>query len=127
MSTAGNVGNRLRLDPDTGELTARPLDREAVAQYWLSVTARDRSRAALQGSCNISVVVLDENDNDPQFGQRRYAVQVAEDVPVGHTVLVVRATDADAGENARITYTLANETHWLFAIDNETGVITTQG
>ena len=126
--SAGNVGNKLHLDPDTGELTARPLDRESVPQYWLVVTARDRgSPVALQGSCNISVVVLDQNDNDPKFSQGRYAASVAEDVPVGHSVLAVRATDADAGENARITYTLANETHWLFTIDNATGIITTAG
>jgi len=42
-------------------------------------------------------------------------------------VVTVGATDADAGVNSRLTYALEGETHWLFEIHNETGVITTAG
>jgi hypothetical protein len=41
--------------------------------------------------------------------------------------MTVQATDADRGHNAKITYSLSNETQWLFKIDNETGVLTTTG
>lgn len=54
-------------------------------------------------------------------------VTVAEDVPVGTAILTVKATDADIGTNAQIVYSLANETDWLFNVDNRSGVITTTG
>lgn len=79
------------------------------------------------GTCNITVTVEDENDNDPRFELVKYVATVAEDVDVGTPVLTVRATDADKGVNARLVYSLSNETHWLFSIDNRSGVITTAG
>nr|CAD7585579.1 unnamed protein product [Timema genevievae] len=106
----GNVGNRFSLDPHTGELKSRPLDRESLTRYWLLVMAQDRgSPAPLRASCNISVLVEDQNDNDPVFAQPRYSASVAEDAPPGTAVLTVHATDADLGPNARLVYSLANE------------------
>nr|CAD7262840.1 unnamed protein product [Timema shepardi] len=124
----GNVGNRFSLDPHTGELKSRPLDRESLTRYWLLVMAQDRgSPAPLRASCNISVLVEDQNDNDPVFAQPRYLASVAEDAPPGTAVLTVHATDADLGPNARLVYSLANESDWMFQVDNRTGVITTAG
>jgi protocadherin-16/23 len=94
----------------------------------LVITAQDRGTPVpLQGSCNVSVIVEDQNDNDPRFSQPRYSATVAESVPVGTVVLTVQASDADVGVNARIAYSLANESEWLFRIDNKSGVITTAG
>ncbi|KAF4524618.1 hypothetical protein B566_EDAN013869 [Ephemera danica] len=125
--TAGNIGNKFSIDLHTGELSARPLDREAQAAYWLVVTAEDRGAPALSGACNLSVTVGDQNDNDPRFALPRYAASLPENAPLGTTVLTVQATDADIGANARLTYSLTNESQWMFRIDNATGVITTAG
>lgn len=112
----------------TGELTARPLDREAQSRYTIQVTAQDRgSPITYHGTCNISIAVEDQNDNDPRFELSKYIATIAEDVPIGTSVLTVRATDADLGINSRIVYSLANETQWLFSIDNRSGLITTAG
>lgn len=112
----------------TGELTARPLDREAQARYLLQITATDRgSPVTYQGTCNISIAVEDQNDSNPRFEQSKYMATVAEDVAVGTPILTVKATDADIGTNAKIVYSLANETNWLFSVDNRSGVITTTG
>ena len=125
---AGNIGNKFSIDLHTGELTARPLDRESHSRYWLVITAQDRgSPVSLQGSCNVSVIVEDQNDNDPRFSQPRYSATIRENVLVDTVVLTVQATDADLGVNARIVYSLANESQWLFRIDNRSGVITTAG
>lgn len=116
------------MDLHTGQLLARPLDREAQARYWLVVTAQDAgSPTPLSGSCNISILVEDQNDNDPRFSQTRYSTTLAEDAAPGTLVLTVQATDADLGANGRVTYSLANESHWLFRIDNRSGAITTAG
>nr|CAD7392289.1 unnamed protein product [Timema cristinae] len=115
----GNIGNRFSLDPHTGELKSRPLDRESLTRYWLLVMAQDRgSPAPLRASCNISVLVEDQNDNDPVFAQPRYLASVAEDAPPGTAVLTVHATDADLGPNARLVYSLANESDWM-PLDHE--------
>lgn len=112
----------------TGELTSRPLDRETHARYLLQITAQDRgSPSTYQGQCNISIIVEDQNDNDPRFESTKYATSIPEDVPVGTSVLTVKAVDADKGVNGRITYSFANETEWLFNIDNRSGLITTAG
>uniref|UniRef100_T1ING2 Cadherin domain-containing protein n=1 Tax=Strigamia maritima TaxID=126957 RepID=T1ING2_STRMM len=125
--TKGNVGNKFSIDPQTGQLASAPLDREVVSIYRLTITARDRGNPPQYGSCNVTIHVEDQNDNDPRFLQNRYETRIPEDAAINTTVLVVKASDADEGVNARITYSLSNETQWLFKIDSETGVITTSG
>ncbi|XP_018787095.1 PREDICTED: protein dachsous isoform X1 [Bactrocera latifrons] len=124
----GNIGNKFSIDMQTGELTARCLDREQHSRYLLQIQAQDRGTPnTYQGHCNITVVVEDHNDNDPRFEQTKYMANIAESAAVGASVLRVKATDADLGINARLVYSLANETQWLFAIDSKTGIITTVG
>ncbi|XP_055386024.1 protein dachsous [Condylostylus longicornis] len=124
----GNLGNKFSIDAHTGELSARSLDREQNSRYVLQIQAQDRGTPiAYQGYCNISVMVADQNDNDPVFEQSKYMVNILENIEIGSSVLKIRANDADSGENARIVYSLANETQWLFAIDSKSGLITTVG
>lgn len=54
----------------------------------------------------MQVSVLDENDHAPEFEQSRYEASVRESSPVGSTILTARATDADAEQNAKVTYSL---------------------
>ncbi|KAL1139417.1 hypothetical protein AAG570_006401 [Ranatra chinensis] len=123
--TGGNSGNRFSIDLRTGEVSARALDRESQWQYHLVISAQDGP--GLRGLCNLTVIVADENDNRPEFGRLAYSGSVREDAPPGTPVLTVTATDPDSGLNARLVYSIANESHWLFAIDNRTGVISTVG
>ncbi|XP_053677409.1 protein dachsous [Anopheles nili] len=126
--SGGNNGNKFSIDLHSGAITARPLDREVHAKYVLQITAQDRgSPVTHQGHCNITIRVEDENDNDPKFELQKYIATIDEDVPIGSSVLTVKAIDADVGINARIVYSLANVTEWLFNIDSKTGVITTAG
>lgn len=128
LSTGGNVGNKFSIDMHTGELTSRPLDRETHSRYFLQITAQDRGTpVTYQGQCNISIIVEDQNDNDPRFEMAKYVATIPEDAPIGTSVLTVKAIDGDLGINARIIYSLANETEWLFSIDNRSGLITTAG
>lgn len=124
--SSGNFGNKFSINSRTGEITARSLDRETQSRFVLQITAQDRGTpTSYQGTCNISVSVEDQNDNDPRFEVSKYTASVAEDVPVSTSVLQVKAADADIGVNARITYSLVNETNWAFSIDSRTGVIST--
>ncbi|CAL4103549.1 unnamed protein product [Meganyctiphanes norvegica] len=125
--TGGNIGNKFSINNLSGALTSRPLDRETRSKYYLVITAQDRGIPPKSGVCNMPITVLDQNDNDPKFSQNRYTASIPEDVPSETTVLTVQATDDDHGENSHITYSLSNETHWLFKINNVTGIITTAG
>lgn len=112
----------------TGELTAQQLDREQQSRYSLQITAQDRgSPITYHSSCNISISVDDQNDSNPRFELAKYTVAVREDVAIGTPVIMVKATDADLGRNAKVVYSLANETSWLFSVDSRSGVITTTG
>uniref|UniRef100_A0A8D8W2C8 Protocadherin-16 n=1 Tax=Cacopsylla melanoneura TaxID=428564 RepID=A0A8D8W2C8_9HEMI len=125
--TGGNLGNKFHIDPHTGELSARPLDRESQAKYHLIITAQDKGSnpGPLIGTCNSTIIVEDQNDNNPIFPVSQYSLSVPEDVPVGTVVQVVTASDADLGINSRLVFSLSNETDASFHIDNTTGAITT--
>ncbi|XP_059589335.1 protocadherin gamma-A4 isoform X8 [Alligator mississippiensis] len=88
-------------------VTARGLDREQVADYNVTVTARDRGAPPLWSATTIAVQVSDVNDNAPAFSQAAYSVWVSENNARGASVFCARAADADWGDNARVTYWLA--------------------
>ncbi|XP_023032454.1 protein dachsous [Drosophila willistoni] len=124
----GNLGNKFSIDARTGELSARSLDREQHSRYTLQVQASDRGKPnSLQGQCNITILVEDQNDNAPRFELPKYIANIAEDAAIGSSVVRIKANDADLGINARLVYALANETQWQFAIDSKSGLITTVG
>uniref|UniRef100_A0A452U9F6 Protocadherin alpha 13 n=1 Tax=Ursus maritimus TaxID=29073 RepID=A0A452U9F6_URSMA len=82
------------------------LDRESVANYVLVVTARDGGSPSLSATASVSVEVADVNDNAPAFAQPEYTVFVKENNPPGCHIFTVSARDADAQENALVSYSL---------------------
>nr|KAF6346851.1 hypothetical protein mPipKuh1_010607 [Pipistrellus kuhlii] len=82
------------------------LDRESVANYIIVVTARDGGSPSLSATASVSVEVADVNDNAPTFAQPEYTVFVKENNPPGCHIFTVSARDADAQENALVSYSL---------------------
>nr|XP_014685144.2 protocadherin alpha-10 isoform X3 [Equus asinus] len=82
------------------------LDRENVSAYAIVVTAQDGGSPALSATASVSVEVADVNDNAPAFPQPEYTVFVKENNPPGCHIFTVSACDADAQENARVSYSL---------------------
>ncbi|XP_073850550.1 protocadherin alpha-13 isoform X27 [Macaca fascicularis] len=82
------------------------LDRESVSAYELVVTARDGGSPSLWATASVSVGVADVNDNAPAFAQSEYTVFVKENNPPGCHIFTVSARDADAQENALVSYSL---------------------
>ncbi|NXH16113.1 PCDGA protein, partial [Bucco capensis] len=117
-------------------LTSRELDREEVSEYNATVRASDGGSPPLWSSTVLSLRVLDVNDNAPVFEEASYRARVPENNVVGALVLTVRAwvlnvtaTDADAGTNARISYSFGEMPAKLlqkFIVDAESGTITLQ-
>ncbi|XP_030622694.1 protocadherin 2 alpha c isoform X3 [Chanos chanos] len=90
-------------------VTSAFLDREAVASYNVTVTANDGGTPSLSSQMIVHVEVADVNDNPPRFEQTSYTVYVPENNAPGASLCVVKATDADVNENARITYTVLSD------------------
>uniref|UniRef100_A0A3Q2I0C2 Cadherin domain-containing protein n=1 Tax=Equus caballus TaxID=9796 RepID=A0A3Q2I0C2_HORSE len=82
------------------------LDRENVSAYAIVVTAQDGGSPSLSATASVSVEVADVNDNAPAFPQPEYTVFVKENNPPGSHIFTVTAWDADAQENARVSYSL---------------------
>ena len=63
---SGNTDDAFKIDRQTGVLTTnKKLDRETVPRYNLNVTVTDSSSQS--SSQNLTVIVLDVNDNTPKF------------------------------------------------------------
>ncbi|XP_055668714.1 protocadherin gamma-B5-like [Falco peregrinus] len=88
-------------------VTASALDREQAAEHRVTVVARDGGSPALSSRTALVLEVSDVNDNAPVFEEAAYSAYVAENNAAGAPVLRVRARDADAGANGRVSYWLA--------------------
>ncbi|RZF38757.1 hypothetical protein LSTR_LSTR011981, partial [Laodelphax striatellus] len=124
----GNEGNEFNINPDTGMLyTAVTLDAESKAFYTLTVSAIDQGNAGTrkQSSAKVKINVVDANDNDPLFEAAEVNVTINENEPAGAAVIKVNARDRDSGENAYISYSIANLNPVPFEIDHFTGSVRT--
>ncbi|PSN55020.1 Protein dachsous [Blattella germanica] len=120
------------IDRSSGSLVvARELDREVQSEYRLEVRALDTSASNNPQSSAVSVRVdvADVNDNAPHWPQDPVIIPVSEDTPVGSAVWNFTATDADAGSNGEIRYSLVKQ--WpnstrnpTFTVDPLTGTLT---
>ncbi|XP_027764474.1 protocadherin gamma-A7-like [Empidonax traillii] len=107
-------------------ILVKSLDREQQAVHNLILTATDGGIPMKSGSTTIQIVVLDGNDNAPEFTQSVYKVTVREDVAVGSRVLQVTATDRDEGPNAEVKYSffkIPEKFDKTFKLDPESGEI----
>ncbi|KFV10929.1 Cadherin EGF LAG seven-pass G-type receptor 1, partial [Tauraco erythrolophus] len=99
------------IDSRSGVVRTRaPVDREEVTEYHLVVEANDQGKdpGPRSATAMVHITVEDENDNYPQFSEKRYLVQVPEDAPVNSQILQVQATDRDRGSNAQVHYSIVS-------------------
>lgn len=109
----------------------QPLDREQQPEHQLILTAHDGGDPVLSGTAQLTIVVLDNNDNEPAFDLPVYKVSLLENVPVGSLLFKLNATDPDEGSNGEIQYSFGIHTsdaiQKLFGLDHNTGEIRVQG
>uniref|UniRef100_A0A3Q4G858 Cadherin-10 n=1 Tax=Neolamprologus brichardi TaxID=32507 RepID=A0A3Q4G858_NEOBR len=96
------------VDPETGLIkTALPgMDREVKENYQVVIQAKDMAgqMGGLSGTTTVSITLSDVNDNPPRFTKTLYEFRVPESIEVGSAVGVIRAMDADIGQNAEMDY-----------------------
>ncbi|XP_073342590.1 protocadherin alpha-8-like [Pagrus major] len=109
----------------------KSLDREQKNKHTLLVTAVDGGKPPRSGTLNVSIIVLDSNDNRPVFSQEIYQISIQENVPVETVVIKVQATDLDEGTNGDVEYAFGGDINSkaleLFSLDRNTGEIRTKG
>ncbi|XP_062044972.1 protocadherin beta-5 [Lepus europaeus] len=87
-------------------VTDGALDREARAEYNITITVSDLGTPRLTTRHHVAVQVSDVNDNAPVFSQAAYTLLVRENNSPGLLIGSVSASDRDAGANAQLTYSL---------------------
>ncbi|XP_012689519.2 protocadherin alpha-2-like [Clupea harengus] len=109
----------------------KALDREKQPEIRLVLSAVDGGKPPKSGTLDITVHVIDVNDNTPTFSKSLYKTKLLENASFGTTVITVNATDDDEGLNGQIIYSLAGHGNVKqkqpFAIHPDSGVITVTG
>ncbi|XP_044060687.1 protocadherin alpha-3-like [Siniperca chuatsi] len=112
-------------------LLKKPLDREQKAEHRFVLTALDGGSPSKSGGLNLTITVLDANDNRPVFSKDTYTVSLDENAPIGTLVIKLNATDLDEGLNSEIEYTFGKtqkkKVHDTFELDSVTGEIRVKG
>ncbi|CAL4107052.1 unnamed protein product, partial [Meganyctiphanes norvegica] len=128
---SGNEDKMFNLDQYTGVISTTDwLDAERIEYYNFTVGAFHRSYQnnniyRKKSTCKIDITVTDVNDNAPQFTSTNYKVNLDENEPIGTIVTRVIATDLDAGDNGKISYSLINFDKVPFQIDATDGTVRT--
>lgn len=86
------------------------LDREAIEEYTVVVTATDSGSPSLSSQKTFVVCLSDVNDNAPVFSQNSYSVDVAENNSPGTPIVSISASDPDVGDNAHLSYSILPST-----------------
>ncbi|NXG00440.1 PCDA6 protein, partial [Sakesphorus luctuosus] len=109
----------------------KSLDRETMPVHQLVLKATDGGRPSLTGTMELTVFVLDANDNAPQFNQSVYNVHLREDALERTLVARVNATDPDEGSNGDVIYEIdtvvPSSASEVFSIDRKSGEIRLTG
>ncbi|XP_069002409.1 protocadherin-16 [Embiotoca jacksoni] len=111
------------VDENTGRITtSAPLDREKWASYSLQVFAVDLSPAAPRNiSAQVTVTILDVNDNTPFFIQDPLVIEVSSRRSQ-RVLAAMKAEDKDFGANGSVFYRFATPVKG-FSINSLTGEI----
>ena len=108
--------------------SSRPLDRETRDSYTFGLVVTDGCVGGCSHSIRttIRVTVDDINDNPPVYILASPEVSWPEGTPSGTVVAQYRATDADIGTNAEVTYALSSSPD-VFPFNFDDGILTLDG
>ncbi|XP_017767839.1 PREDICTED: cadherin-87A isoform X2 [Nicrophorus vespilloides] len=130
-SLAGNGAEKFHVNNRTGAITVAKcshpgeedcLDYETKSEYLLSFKATDDDGKGQTSIVPLKIVLTDNNDNPPVFGQDVYRVFIDEGATRFDPDLVITATDKD--KTSRLTYSIiAGNADGSFYINPDSGRI----
>ncbi|XP_036872466.2 protocadherin beta-4-like isoform X2 [Manis javanica] len=104
----------------------KALDREEQSELSLILMALDGGSPPKSGTITVRILIMDVNDNAPEFVHTPYEVQVLENSPLDTPILSVLARDIDAGNFGSVSYGFfqaSDEIKQTFSINEVTGEI----
>lgn len=99
------------------------LDYEKTPLLEFKIVAYDSGIPPLSSTAHVSVEITNINDMNPVFNQREYTFVVEENTLAGTVIGNVSATDGDAGDAGKITYSISEQNAHDFSVDPEKGEI----
>ncbi|KAK3592189.1 hypothetical protein CHS0354_014851 [Potamilus streckersoni] len=105
------------IDKTTGVIfVSNQLDREGPQgqSFMLAIVAMDTpedTKLVRMNRTTITIQLIDINDNPPIFPNQTLEARTPRDTAVNNTIFTVIATDADANENADVTFSISNDTN----------------
>ncbi|RCN38136.1 cadherin domain protein [Ancylostoma caninum] len=105
--------------------TTATFDVNNASTYTLEIMVQLPPPSVQSVISTVTVTIMDVNDHAPAFTGLPNRLSISEYTPVGTTVLAIKASDADRGENSRVTYRLMNDRASEFlSIDKHSGKVT---
>ncbi|XP_072446271.1 protocadherin beta-15-like [Chiloscyllium punctatum] len=127
--TETSASGQFIVNSESGRLHAlRSFDYEIQKNFQIKVQARDSGTPSLSSTALVNVIILDQNDNAPVIvsPSNMAIVFVPKSAHPGYLVTKVIATDADSGQNAKLSFQLLEATdHRIFSVEFTSGEITT--
>ncbi|XP_023416266.2 protocadherin beta-11-like [Cavia porcellus] len=130
ISNNSHFHTKMRVNPDNQKypelILDKALDYEEQPQFSFILTALDGGSPPRSGTAVVQVVVVDTNDNAPEFEQPFYEVKIPENSILGSVLVTVSAGDLDSGINGEITYTFSHVSEDIqktFKVDQKSGEV----
>lgn len=119
----GNADRKFGIFPDGFLYVKSQLDREERDYYSLTIVCSDHGEPPRSSQVPVTIHVLDENDNAPQFTNATFTFSINENEPPDTFVGKLTANDRDIGRNAELFFSLADQDD--FRVDPRNGFIKT--
>ncbi|XP_035681789.1 protocadherin-7-like [Branchiostoma floridae] len=103
-------------------VTSSKLDRETLPTYNVTVIAKDAGKPPKVSYKSFDIILMDVNDNSPDFGTDRLEFELAEEGEAGTYVGTATATDPDQGANGEVVYSTSDGDQTVY-VDPENGNI----
>ncbi|XP_060035666.1 protocadherin beta-12-like isoform X2 [Erinaceus europaeus] len=130
LSSNSHFHMKMRVNPDNKKypelILHKSLDYEKQPQLSFLLTALDGGSPPRSGTAFVRVLVVDINDNSPEFEQSFYEVKIPENCITGSLVLNVSAWDLDSGKNGEISYSFSHASEdilKIFEINKKSGEV----
>uniref|UniRef100_A0A8C2ZVA3 Protocadherin-8 n=1 Tax=Cyclopterus lumpus TaxID=8103 RepID=A0A8C2ZVA3_CYCLU len=123
------VNTFVSLNSVSGSIYAlRSFNYEVMKLLDIHIQASDGGSPRLQGTAVIRLKIVDQNDNqpsiiEPPLYKGSAEVFLPKDTPAGYVVTQIKATDADEGINAQLSYKITEGGHLGFSINKDTGKV----
>ncbi|XP_034545023.1 protocadherin alpha-8-like isoform X13 [Notolabrus celidotus] len=127
------LSTMININSETGDIVSlQSFNYEELKTFQFKVQAIDSGVPPLSSNVTVNVLILDENDNNPNIlaPYSEHGSVNSESVPysaeAGYYVAKIRAVDADSGYNALLSYHFEPKGNNLFRIGTSTGEIRTK-